>query len=264
VNFVFPYEALKAANVAGTDEILKLAAAGAARLHYVSTIGVFAGGAGSLATVFEDAPPSDPDRLALGYMRAKWVAEQRVTQAIQRGLDATIHRPGTIAGHAVTGAFNPDDFLVCMLKGCVELGLAPAVDATINMVPVDYVSRAIVDVALSTPGTAGPFHMVSPTAASWLDLVRWVRELGYPISEVPYKEWRSVLMSRAEATGNSLVPLMPLFAAHDNTDWLRLPPYDDTRTKRALAGGGCPPIDAALIRRYVERFVVDGFMPRPR
>lgn len=153
-----------------------------------------------------------------------------------------------------------------MLKGCVELGLAPAVDATINMVPVDYVSRAIVGVALSAHGTAGPFHMVSPTAASWLDLVRWVRELGYPLAEVPYKEWRSVLMSRGEATGNTLVPLMPLFAAHDNTEWLRLPPYDDARTTRALGGTGvaCPPIDAALIRRYVERFVVDGFMPRPR
>ncbi|MGO9328398.1 MAG: hypothetical protein ACLQJ0_09795, partial [Steroidobacteraceae bacterium] len=64
---------------------------------------------------------------------------------------------------------------------------------------------------------------------------------------------------------NALVPLLPLFISHENTDWLHLPPYDDARTKRALVetGVACPTVDAALVRRYVERFVVSGYLQRP-
>lgn len=264
VNFVFPYEALKAANVGGTVEVLRLAAAARARLHYVSTIGVFAGGAGPLDRVFEDARPTEPERLALGYMRAKWVAEQLVQQAGERGLPLSIFRPGTIAGHATSGAFNPEDFVCVLIKGCVQLGFAPRVDATVNLAPVDYVSRAMVRVMLGdTP--SGHYHLVGARAVGWNDIVQWVRQLGYPLETLPYREWRTLLLERAKQTANALVPLLPLFAAHENTDWLMLPPYDDARTAQALSGTGiaCAPIDAALVRRYVERFVVSGFLPRP-
>ena len=67
-------------------------------------------------------------------------------------------------------------------------------------------------------------------------------------------------------TGNALAPLLPLFVDHESTDWLHLPPYDDAKAARALVGTGiaCPAVDASLIRRYVERFVVSGYLPRPR
>jgi thioester reductase-like protein len=264
VNFVFPYEALKPANVAGTHEILRLAAAARARLHYVSTVGVFPGGPHHRATVLETAQPTDPDQLALGYMRAKWVAEQLVVEARARGLDVSIYRPGTIAGHARTGAFNPDDFVCALIKGCIQLGLAPRVDAPIHLVPVDYASRALVRIALGT-AAAATYHLVGARAVAWTDVVAWVRALGYRIEELPYAEWRAVLVERAVATGNALAPLLPLFVEHDQTEWLQLPPYDDASTKAALAGSGitCATVDAQLMRRYVERFVVSGYVRRP-
>ncbi len=266
VNFVFPYEALEASNVGGTEEVLRLAAAAGARLHHVSTIGVFPGGLGRHGAVLEDARADQPERLPLGYMRAKWVAEELVVQARQRGLDATIYRPGTISGHSSSGAFNPDDFVCALMKGCVELGLAPRVDAPINLAPVDYVSSALVRIALTSTPSSGNHHLVGPRAVPWTDLVAWIRDLGYPLEELPYAEWRSVLVERAEATGNALAPLLPLFVGHEDTDWLHLPTYDEARTACALEGTGiaCPPVDEALVRRYVERFVVRGYMPRPR
>jgi thioester reductase-like protein len=264
VNFVFPYEALKPANVAGTHEILRLAAAARARLHYVSTVGVFPGGPHHGATVLETAHPTEPDQLALGYMRAKWVAEQLVVEARARGLDVSIYRPGTIAGHAHTGAFNPDDFVCALIKGCIQLGLAPRVDAPIHLVPVDYASRALVRIALG-PAAAGTYHLVGAQPVAWTDVVAWVRALGYPIEELPYAEWRAKLVESAVATGNALAPLLPLFVEHDHTEWLQLPPYDDAQTRAALAGTGiaCAAVDARLMRRYVERFVVSGYVRRP-
>ncbi|MBP6838495.1 MAG: thioester reductase domain-containing protein [Kofleriaceae bacterium] len=265
VNFIASYQELRAANVDGTREVLRLAAAARARLHYVSTIGVFPGGTGAVAAgaVLERDRASDPDRLPLGYMRAKWVAEALVEQARARGLDVSIYRPGTIAGHARSGAFNPDDFVCALIKGCVQLGLAPQVDAPVNLVPVDYVSRALVHLALG--GVAGTYHLVGRRAVGWGELVAWIRALGYPLAELPYAEWRGILRGRAVATGNALAPLLPLFVEHDDTEWLRLPSYDDTQARAALRGAGveCPPVDAALVRRYVERFVVSGYLPRP-
>ncbi len=266
VNFAFPYQALKASNVGGTREVLRLASAARSRLHYVSTIGIFPGGPGHLDRVFEDARPEEPDQLALGYMRAKWVAEALVMQARERGLNVSIYRPGTISGHSTSGAFNPDDFVCAMIKGCVELGLAPRVDTMINLAPVDYVSRALVGIALGAGGSSGEYHLVGPRPVAWTDVVAWIRALGYRLEEMPYAEWRQVLVERAEITGNALAPLLPLFVDHDSTDWLQLPPYDDARAARALVGTGiaCPPVDASLVRRYVERFVVSGYLPRPR
>jgi thioester reductase-like protein len=263
VNFVFPYEALAASNVGGTLEVLRLASAARARLHYVSTVGVFAGRDGE--PVAETARSERPEQLPLGYMQAKWVAEELVDAARSRGLPTTVFRPGTIAGHAVNGAFNPDDFLCVLIKGCIQLGLAPATDVSVNLVPVDYVSRALVTLALTAERPAPSYHLVSRRATPWSDIVQWIRALGYPLVELPYAQWRRVVLERAHETGNALVPLLPLFSAHDTSDWLLLPPYDDALARRDLADTGisCPPIDAALFRRYIERFVVSGYLPRP-
>ena len=258
VNFVYPYEALKADNVDGTHEILRLAAVTRAKLHYVSTIGVFP--AGRREPVFETDRSTSAEPLALGYMRAKWVAEELVWQARALGLDVSIYRPGTITNHSLTGAFNPDDFVCAMIKGCVQLGVAPRVDVAVNLAPVDYVSRALVGIALThTPGT---YHLVGREAVAWNELVAWVRGLGYPLAELPYAEWRTVLLDRAVPTRNALAPLLPLFVAHEDTAWLQLPTYDDANA-RAASGLRGPSLDAAYLRRSVERFVVDGFLPRP-
>jgi thioester reductase-like protein len=261
VNFVYPYEALKGPNVDGTVEILRLAAERRARLHYVSTIGVFPGGP-TRPLVMEHARSTQPDELTLGYMRAKWVAEELVVQARDRGLDVSIYRPGTISGHSLSGAFNPEDFVCALIKGCIQLGIAPRVDAPVHLAPVDYVSKALVKIALGL-APADTYHLVGQQPVTWSRIVALLRPLGYTLSEIPYAEWRAILIERAVATGNALAPLLSLFSARETTDWLFLPEYDDTNTRRAT-GLVCPPIEPAIVRRYVERFVVSGYLPRPR
>ena len=122
VNFVFPYEALKAAT---SPARTRSCASRPPRARVFTTSRRSAcspAGRHHLAPVLETALPTEPDQLALGYMRAKWVAEELVVQARARGLDVSIYRPGTIAGHARTGAFNPDDFVCALIKGCIQLG----------------------------------------------------------------------------------------------------------------------------------------------
>ena len=82
-NFIYPYPELKATNVNGTREIIKLAAAETTKpLHYISTLYVF--GEPDFAehtTIPEQVMPAYPEALPIGYAQSKWVAEHILQEA---------------------------------------------------------------------------------------------------------------------------------------------------------------------------------------
>ena len=88
VNFIYPYQELRAANVAGTREIIRLA--GLYRgipVHYVSTTAVLAGlGVAGIHAVTEETPLAYPERLRMGYVETKYVAEEMLREAVRAGL----------------------------------------------------------------------------------------------------------------------------------------------------------------------------------
>ena len=83
VNFIYPYEELRAANVTGTREVIRLAAeARGIPVHYVSTTAVLAGlGVVGVREVTEDTPLAHADRLGVGYVETKFVAEELLRNA---------------------------------------------------------------------------------------------------------------------------------------------------------------------------------------
>src|SRR5262249_44042584 len=88
VNWVLPYGGLRAGNVLGTLELLRLACRGRAKpFHFLSTLGVcYATDAGRLVLDEDDDTWPLHDRLHLGYAQSKSVAEELVRHAPQRGL----------------------------------------------------------------------------------------------------------------------------------------------------------------------------------
>lgn len=102
VNLVYPYGALRDANVEGTREVLKFVALASATVQYISTNGVLAP---STEGWTEDDILSVDDvqaKLHDGYCQTKWVAEQMVLEAARRGLPAKVIRIGTLGGDAET------------------------------------------------------------------------------------------------------------------------------------------------------------------
>jgi thioester reductase-like protein len=79
----------------------------------------------------------------LGYAQTKIVAEALVREAGRRGLPIAIYRPSLIAGDTGTGAFNADDLLTLLIRGCIRMGLAPDLDWALDCEPVDVVSAGI-------------------------------------------------------------------------------------------------------------------------
>ena len=110
-------------------------------VHFVSTLAVFlARGSSSADRVGEEDEPGGPAALEDGYAQSKRVAERLVAEAGARGLPARIYRPARITGDARTGRGNPGDLLSRLVRGCVQLGMAPELDVLLDMAPVDFVA----------------------------------------------------------------------------------------------------------------------------
>jgi myxalamid-type nonribosomal peptide synthetase MxaA len=277
VNFVFPYSTLKAANVSGTQEVLRLACADRAKpLNYVSTLAVFpVSGEAADREVLEGNCPDSPEGLRGGYARSKWVAEQLVWGARARGLPVSIFRPGLISGHSRSGLSNPDDFIHRMVKGCIELGSVPDVDAHVEMAPVDYVSRAIVYLSGKRDLQGRVFHLANPRPAHWRDLVGAVVAAGYELRRVSFDEWQARLLGLGSRLAeNTLFPFLPFFSeaaagaasytGHE-VSGLRVPRYDCRNALDGLEGSriACPPVDSKLFGVYLSHFVESGVLSPP-
>ncbi|MEV4835301.1 amino acid adenylation domain-containing protein [Nonomuraea sp. NPDC049486] len=245
VNFYESFHRMLPVNVGGTVEALRLAGLGGARLHVVSTLGVFLGLAHRGRVVTEATAPDDPAGLETGYDQSKWVADRLARRARDEGLPVVVHRPARVSGHSATGLGNPGDYFSRLLATCVRLRMVPDLPIEEDLAPVDHVAAGMAHL-ITDPATAGDFHYFNGATISYREIAE---ALGADC--VPWDTWRR------EAAGlgadSPFAPFAPVLSAADPQ--FRRPVFDCGRTERALARAGlaCPPADGALIRRYAGR-----------
>jgi nonribosomal peptide synthetase MxcG len=95
------------------------------------------------------------------------------------------------------------------------------------------------------------------------DVYAWVREYGYPVKEMPLALWRTELPRTADvaATTTAFFDSWNTTAAPD----LGLGHIRADNARGALDGSGitCPPLDRALMFRYLDTCVTTGVLPAP-
>ncbi|GAB1538793.1 hypothetical protein NUACC21_14570 [Scytonema sp. NUACC21] len=266
VNFVDPYPKLKAANVLGTQEVLRLASQIKLKpVHYISTISVFPWEKDfSKEHIFRENDSLDSGNLAGGYEQSKWVAEKLVTIARTRGMPVCIYRPGRVSGHSQTGTSNTDDLLARMLKGCIQLGSVPDLKMMVDLTPVDYASKCIVHLSRQQKCLGETFHVVNPHPAHWSNAMTWLRSFGYSLEVISYEQWRAELLKVAEhSSENALYPLIPFFGESAPDDSVR---FDCQNTLNGLAGTliNCPSVSAELLNTYLSYYIRRGFLSAPQ
>jgi myxalamid-type nonribosomal peptide synthetase MxaA len=277
VNFMYPFSALKAANVGGTQQVIRLACTHHNKpIHYVSTLSVFGTGKHLDRAITEDdqlAPPSD---VLGGYAQSKWVSEGIMLEARRRGFLVAIYRPGRITGDTRTGVCNLDDFLFRMIKGCIQLGAYPLIMWTEKCASVDFCARAIVTLAERGLATGSNFHLISRLAFDWVTLFEWVHAYGFPIVPLEFEDW----LQRLTATGkealtgveeNAMFPLLPLL--HEVGKDSVMPSFDNRNMVEGIVAVAdmeqeesslaCRPLDEALLHLYMDHMVRTGFLSRP-
>jgi amino acid adenylation domain-containing protein/thioester reductase-like protein len=277
VNFIYPYQDLRAANVAGTREIIRLA--GLYRgipVHYVSTTAVLAGlGVAGVHAVTEETPLADPERLQMGYVETKYVAEELLRNAGRAGLPVAIYRPLDIVGSIDTGAWSTSTEMCALIRFMTDTGLAPAIDLPLDFVPADVCAAAIRHISASGNGTGRTYHLASPKQALLGVLVERLRSRGYQIGDIPFGEWTAELARDAALDpAHPMAPFMPLFTDRDSGSGLTVaemylahvfPSYSRANTEHALAGSGIafPPVDGPLLDRNIDALMESGYLPAP-
>ncbi|MFE7801363.1 amino acid adenylation domain-containing protein [Nocardia sp. NPDC057440] len=266
VNHVDPYARLRAANVEGTRDVLRLATTRRAKpVHFVSTIGAAVSTTPDSSVVEEDTRLRADQVSDNGYLSSKWVAEELVRQAGERGVPVAVYRPGTISGDTRIGVNSADDSIWNMIRAAAILGIAPDVgDATVSLVPVDYVAGALVEIS-AHPASEIVYHLVNRTPVAVRDIFDSLRDHGLPVATAPLETVRAELdresRLRNDAGDDSLVRAALLSANFavlaGHLDW------EDTHSRTALSGTGieCPPLTRPILDTYIREFIASGFLP---
>ena len=265
LSYIAPYEHLKAANVGGTQEALRLATQGKPKpFHFVSSLGIllaYRSLQGGLETDELDAAKC-PD---VGYFQTKYVAERVVRIARQRGIPVTIHRIGLIVGDSQTGFSNVDDFVARVLIGSIQAGYAPDIQHLMDMTPVDFVSAAIVYLSRQNESRGQVFHLLNPRPIHWSGIFSLVSDAGYPVRKLPFHEWVEAIEEHAHPDTNPLYPLLPFFHIEFARRMLGVSDsayqaLGTSFTQAALARSNivCPAVDRQLINTFLTRFFQSG------
>lgn len=113
------------------------------KLDYTSTVGV----CGRMPGLIPERPLTEPRKYHNTYEQAKAEAEEYLLAEMEEGLPATIHRPSMVVGDSQTGRvlhFQVFYYLSEFFAGKLTRGMLPALgNATLDLIPVDYVARAI-------------------------------------------------------------------------------------------------------------------------
>lgn len=271
VNSTYPYSVLKAPNVLGTQEVLRLASLVKVKpVHFISTISIVGDGKSSVQIIRERDSLDNFTIPSGGYSQSKWVAEKLVAIARKRGLPVSIYRPGTISGHSKTGTCNTSDNTYRAIKGCIQLGSVSDRDIQLDLSPVDYVSQAIVHLSRQKESLGKTFHLVNPQPLPLSEMVNYMRSLGYPIERVSDNQWRSQLLNTVNSPDNALYPLLSIYSEEDSDRDSQdrdssIQQFDCQNTLTGLAGASivCPPVDTKLLDTYFSYLIQTGFLSPP-
>ncbi|MBI4781728.1 MAG: amino acid adenylation domain-containing protein [Oscillatoriophycideae cyanobacterium NC_groundwater_1537_Pr4_S-0.65um_50_18] len=275
INFVYPYSVLRSINVQGTQEILRLASHIKVKaVHFLSSLGVYAPSAYPDGLILEEKLPDRTTGL-YGYTQTKWVSENLIRVAQARGIPAAIYRPAWIEGHSQSGVCNHSDFLRSLIKGCIQLGVAPNWHMPVDIVPVDFTSRAIVHLSQQNTSLGKAFNLSNPSALSWNQLIAWLCKFGYSLQMLSYSDWITEAVDRIRSMpDNALYPYLTFLTekselqmtvpeVYFQTNHLQ---FDGQNVIDGLAESSIayPTIDHQLLTTYFSHFISSGFLEPPR
>ncbi|SJX63350.1 related to Aminoadipate-semialdehyde dehydrogenase [Sporisorium reilianum f. sp. reilianum] len=264
VNLVYPYAALRDANVEGTREVLRLAFLSNATVQYISTNGVLppsqTGWSESSIMPLEDVP----DKLLDGYCQTKWVAEQLVLESAKRGLPANVIRIGTLSGHSQTGSTNTYDLITALIVESVHLGVAPEIpDWHIEMTAVDYVSRGIIAIGNHVDEKQRIYHLGDSEPIDGRVLFQHLDALGYPTTRTSWKSWVALWNEkRGSAKGGDHGLTVDILRSGMPSEefLLGIIALKDDATRPALGDLQRPKVDAKLLQTYARHWYARGWM----
>mmetsp|Transcript_33573 Transcript_33573/g.72759 ORF Transcript_33573/g.72759 Transcript_33573/m.72759 type:complete len:471 (-) Transcript_33573:176-1588(-) len=194
VNHALPYAALRAANVQGTEEVLKFALSCHQKpsFHFVSSTSALS--TRQVSSEVVDNLSEDQMRDRDGYGQTKVVSERQLKAAAERlGLPVSIYRPSVICGNAEHG--NIHDVENHLLRAIVLSGRAVTrTSYSLGWISVDAVAQSVAKIAASEGGRQSGCHCyhlngIGPTLPDVVSVLQ--QDLGYQIRPIATSLWKT-------------------------------------------------------------------------
>lgn len=249
VNFIYPYERLREANVLGFYELMNIASTHKTKpIHLVSSIGVFNNQFDketecSEQTNLSEEPPEN------GYFKTKWVCEKMSSIGIKKGLPISIYRPSGITINSKSLVTSDDDLTYLFMKLSKKIGGAADLKSIIDVVPVDFVSQSIVKLSLNHPAESNVYHLVTGETISTQDLIKEIPNLKY-VKMLALDEYiKKATQFISDSDDPHLKNLAPLFFGTllSNSNIGFLPSFTSHHTQKMLTDTEFPNIKNTIL-----------------
>ncbi len=241
-------------NVEGTKNVLAFArqCPNFECLQYVSTCYV----SGRYVGVFTEEDLEKGQSFNNFYEESKYLAEVEVQKEMRRGLNAKIYRPSIVVGDSTTGATQKYDgpyYVIQWLLRQPRVAVMPMIGdpskSVLNLVPRDFVVKAISYLSSRTDLQGSVFHLADPEAMT-------VDEVINAIGDATQKTVLRLPLSLgfAKSALNYIPGVFRLLKIPSSTvDYFVHPTlYATARTRRALEGSG---LRFPAFSNYVDHLV---------
>jgi thioester reductase-like protein len=272
MNHLETFETARKTNVDGVTEILRIIACGRPKtLNYVSTLSVFSTVGYEGARRVDEFTSIEFERHTStnGYASSKWVGEQLVQLAMQRGLPCNVYRLGLITGDAELGRYDEQQTFHRLLESCIRIGAGfEKSNYDLLATPVDYVARALVRLGNDHSRGGNVFHLSSTTATPLEAVFALYNQVAQPpLAILSPREWLDRIRERSVA--GEVLPILPLVHSILNIDDSMLEAFmaehervtlrfDCTHTQSKLEQAGIvmPPFNAYLMSTYLQGMLI--------
>lgn len=205
------YSLFESVNIDGTRNIIEICKQLNIPLHYMSTMTI----SGNylleqdLNTVVFDEHSFyvKQDFSNNVYAKSKLIAESLVVDAIANGLTATIYRIGDLSSRYSDGQFQnniTENAIYSRLKSILEISAVPdtILDNTLEFTPVDYASKALINIIWSNNNVNRIYHIYNPNMIKVKDLLCYMKKLNYSISTIAQDDFISLVQKLSTDTLN--------------------------------------------------------------
>ena len=227
VNYLFTYERVRAANVSGTSELLRLAFEGRPKeFNHISTTFIF--GWATKHRLYETDGNDEMALLDFGYSQSKWVSEQLVNKARRAGLLTRIFRPALVTP-SIDGAGSTFDITIRLLTFMIKHGIGVSAMNQVSFVPVDVTANNIVAISQLPQTLNRTFHVTRDRYANMIEVTDILSsKIGCRFKLFPLRDFVPEVI-RLCTKEDILFPLLDFFISSiDNISTMEFKRYDSS------------------------------------
>ncbi|KZT28824.1 putative aminoadipate reductase [Neolentinus lepideus HHB14362 ss-1] len=153
-----------------------------------------------------------------GYGESKFVSEQLLVKAAERGMQTSSLRIGQVAGGRPDGSWATTDWVPIFVKSSRSLGCLPDAQGVTTWITSEVVAQTVLDAAFAGKRPSSALNVLHPHPVPWKSLMEGVRAAlvkvvdhgkSEPLPLVPFKQWITRLEKKAAGATESDIKAIP-------------------------------------------------------